>query len=87
MEQYVFRLQTLIYKASKENDIKKTRKLQRILLDSLQAKILATRKVTQDNTGKRTAGVDGIKSLDQNQRMELALNLSIPTKAKPVRRV
>jgi RNA-directed DNA polymerase len=48
---------------------------------------LATRKVTQDNTGKKTAGVDKVKSLTPNQRLQTAFSLGIPTKASPLRRV
>jgi hypothetical protein len=35
---------------------------------SWNAKLLATRQVTQDNTGKRTAGIDGVKSVAPNDR-------------------
>lgn len=48
---------------------------------------LAVRRVTQDNQGKKTAGVDGVKSLTPKQRQELIDQLSINQKAKPVRRV
>jgi RNA-directed DNA polymerase len=43
--------------------------------------------VTQDNQGKKTAGVDGIKSLKPEERLELVNNLSLSRKAKPTRRV
>jgi hypothetical protein len=36
---------------------------QRLLLHSWSARLLAVRQVAQDNRGKRTAGVDGVKSL------------------------
>ena len=59
----VFKWQQEIYSASKAKEIRKVRKLQKILIRSLDARLLATRKVTQDNTGKKTAGVDKVKSL------------------------
>jgi RNA-directed DNA polymerase len=54
---------------------------------SRSAKLLAVRRVTQDNRGKRTAGVDGVKSLTPPQRLRLASALRLPTKASPLRRV
>jgi len=83
----VWKLQKRIYRASLDGDRKKVRKLQRLLMSSRAAKLLAVRKVTQDNSGKRTAGVDGVKSLSKPQRVRMADNLSITGSAKPLRRV
>ena len=49
------RLQLKIYKASLEKNIASVRKYQRTLLKSHEAKLLAVRKITQDNRKKRTA--------------------------------
>ncbi|WP_313931845.1 MULTISPECIES: reverse transcriptase N-terminal domain-containing protein [Nostoc] len=38
--------------------IKRVLKLQRILMKSWSNRVVAVRRVTQDNTGKKTAGVD-----------------------------
>jgi RNA-directed DNA polymerase len=62
IERAVFKLQKRIYQASRRDDVKTVHKLQRLLLKSWYAKLLATRRVTQDNRGRRTAGVDGVKS-------------------------
>jgi RNA-directed DNA polymerase len=43
--------------------------------------------VTQDNRGKNTAGVDGIKSILPSQRLQVAFSLSLSGKALPTRRV
>jgi RNA-directed DNA polymerase len=83
----VFKWQRRIYTASKYNDIKKVRYLQNIILKSRSAKLLAIRKITQDNQGRKTAGVDGISHLPPKQRLLLADNLNFPTKSKPLRRV
>jgi RNA-directed DNA polymerase len=56
-------------------------------MKSRSAKLLAIRRVTQDNTGKSTAGVDGIKSLTPVKRLHLVKSLSLTGKAKPTRRV
>lgn len=60
VERVVYKLQTRIYKAKSRGDYKAVRRLQKTLIKSWSAKLLATRKVTQDNQGKKTAGVDGI---------------------------
>ena len=80
-------LQNKIYAARKNYDIWKVRKLQRLILNSYDFKKLAVRKVTQLNRGKKTAGVDGIKNLNEKQRVWLVDNLRITGKAHPVRRV
>ncbi|WP_349968127.1 group II intron reverse transcriptase/maturase [Wolbachia endosymbiont of Armadillidium arcangelii] len=87
LEKSSFKLQKRIYRASKCNDIKKMHKLQRLLLKSTSARTLAVRKVTQDNRGKKTAGIDGKASLNQKERLQLANSLDIRKKAKPSRRV
>jgi len=43
--------------------------------------------VSQDNRGKRTAGVDGVKNLTSAQRLQLAEMLRLDAKPRPVRRV
>lgn len=82
-----FKWQQDIYSASNLGDIKKVRLLQHKLVASKEAKLLAIRQVTQDNTGKVTAGVDGFKRLTPPQRLALVDQLKFPTKAKPLRRV
>ncbi len=54
---------------------------------SWSAKTLAVRRVTQENLGKRTAGVDGIKSLTPKQRLKRVSELRLNQKVKPTRRV
>lgn len=83
----VFKLQKRIYQASKTKNLKKVHKLQRLLLKSRNAKILATRNVTQVNRGKNTAGIDGVKSLSKIQRIKLFENLNFYDKCQPVRRI
>jgi RNA-directed DNA polymerase len=79
--------QNKIYAARKSQNIRKVRKLQRLILNSYDFKKFAVRKVTQLNRGKKTAGVDGIKNLNEKQRVWLVDNLRITCKAHPVRRV
>ena len=87
VERVVFTLQQRISRASRHGDVKMVHKLQRLLMKSWYAKRLATRRVTQDHRGKRTAGVDGVTSLTPPQRLRLAQTLSLSPKVQPVRRV
>jgi RNA-directed DNA polymerase len=87
LERRVFKLQKRIYKASLRGDVKAIRRLQKTLMKSWYAKCLSVRRVTQDNTGKKTAGVDGEKSLSLSARFKLVNELKLGTKVKPTRRV
>ena len=87
LERSVYKLQKRIYRASSRGDILTVHKLQRLMVNSRSAKCLAVRKVTQDNQGKKTAGVDGVKSLSPEARQFLVSQLQLGHKAKPVRRV
>lgn len=87
VERYVFKLQQRIFQASNNGNSLQVRKLQRTLTRSYYARLLATRQVTQDNSGKKTAGVDGVKSLNPKQRLILAQSLSLKQKPLPARRI
>ncbi|HYX17205.1 MAG TPA: group II intron reverse transcriptase/maturase [Nostoc sp.] len=87
LERNVYKLQKRIYQASARGDVKAYRRLQKTLMKSWSARALAVRRVTQDNQGKKTAGVDGVKSLTPKQRLELTGNLNLSTKVSPTRRV
>ncbi|NET61342.1 MAG: group II intron reverse transcriptase/maturase [Symploca sp. SIO2E6] len=87
LERNVYKLQQRIYKASRRGDVRTVRRLQKLLTKSWAAKCLAVRRVTQDNLGKKTAGVDGVKSLTPKQRLALVDKLTLSTKVAPTRRV
>ena len=87
VDRYVFKLQKRIYAASRRGDIKTVRKLQKTLIKSWSNKALAVRRVTQENRGKKTAGVDGVKSLSPVARMKLVGQLKLTGKSKPTRRI
>jgi RNA-directed DNA polymerase len=86
MHRHVFRLQKRIYQATQRGDVRTAGKLQKLLVKSWYARLLAVRRVTQDNRGKRTAGIDGIKSLTPPKRLALAHALRLEGKATPLRR-
>jgi RNA-directed DNA polymerase len=60
-------------------------------MKSEAARLLAVRKVTQDNQGKKTAGIDGVKSVQPTQRSVMAQQIHPKQwkqrKTRPVRRV
>lgn len=67
----LFRLQRRVYKAIREGDYRKARSLQKLVLKSTSARLLAIRQVTQLNAGRKTAGIDGLASLTMQQRFDL----------------
>ena len=50
----LFRLQVRLFKAVREGDTKRTRNLQKLILKSRSARLLAIRQVTQLNAGSAT---------------------------------
>src|SRR5215470_14378018 len=49
IQRQVFQLQKRMYRATRRHDVRTVRKLQRLLLHSWSARLLAVRQVTQDN--------------------------------------
>ncbi|WP_287255717.1 group II intron reverse transcriptase/maturase [Moorena sp. SIO4E2] len=87
LERMVFKLQKRIYQASRCGNVAVVHRLQKLLIKSWSAKAMAVRRVTQENKGKKTAGVDGVKSLSPVARLKLINQLKLGTKVKPTRRV
>jgi len=91
LEQHLYRLQKRIFKASARGDLKTVHKLQKLVMKSRSARLLAVRRVTQENQGKKTAGVDGVKSVSPVGRLALAEAIHPKRmkqkKPKPLRRV
>jgi group II intron reverse transcriptase/maturase len=71
----LFRLQHRILKAAKKGNANSVKRLQSLLLGSKCSKYLAVKQVTQLNAGKKTAGVDGVKSLTPKERLQLVADL------------
>src|SRR5215813_15609532 len=87
LERYVFHLQKRIYRARQRDDWQTVRGLQRLLRRSRAARTLAVRRVTQDNDGKNTPGVDGVAKLTPKERLEMVQTMNLSDKALPVRRI
>lgn len=85
----VKRLRKRIFRATRENDMKKVRSLQKLMLRSTSNIFVSIRKVTQINKGKATAGIDNKVHLTPDERTELMKEL-IKYKAwkpKPAKRI
>jgi N-terminal domain of reverse transcriptase len=91
LEVTVYRMQKRIFQASKRGDTKTVHKIQKLLMKSEAARLLAVRRVTQDNQGKKTAGVDGVKSVPPAERLKMVEAIHPKQmenrKPKPLRRV
>ncbi|MED4035539.1 group II intron reverse transcriptase/maturase [Priestia megaterium] len=71
IQQYVTKLRQRIYRAEQQNQRRRVRKLQRLLLRSKANLLLSIRRVTQQNTGKQTPGVDGYTASKPSERIKL----------------
>lgn len=90
LRKVVFRLQVRIFNAQKNGNSRLVRKLQKLLLSSKAAKLLAIRQVTQLNVGRLTAGIDGKSALNTSERLalhELLVKNWKNWKHQPLRRV
>jgi RNA-directed DNA polymerase len=87
VHRHIFRLQKRIYQATQRGDVRTVHKLQKLLVKSWCARLLAVRRTTQDNRGKNTAGIDGAKSLIPPQRWRLANEMHLDGTATALRRV
>jgi RNA-directed DNA polymerase len=89
-EDNVRRLRGRIFKAAREQDLAKVRSLQKMMLRSWSNTLVSVRQVTQRNTGRATAGIDGEVALTAPARMALAARVhkSVRTwEPVPVKRV
>jgi RNA-directed DNA polymerase len=71
----VQRLRQRIFKATQEGDLAKARNLQKLMLRSWSNSLVSVRQVTQRNTGRSTAGIDGKVALTSPARMTLAVQV------------
>jgi RNA-directed DNA polymerase len=60
VEDDVRRLRQRIFTASQAGDLKRVRSLQKLMLRSRSNALLSVRRVTEQNAGRKTAGVDGV---------------------------
>lgn len=71
IERAVQRLQQRIFMAKVRGDLQRMESLQRLLASSWSAKLLAVRKIAQENDGRKTPGIDGVVSTSNKDRVRL----------------
>jgi RNA-directed DNA polymerase len=89
VEENVRRLQERLYRATTNKAWRTVKNLQKLLVRATSNKLLAIRRITQENQGKHTAGSDGMVYDTPEARWKLFQEgLSLKGyKPKPVRRV
>ena len=75
LEKHCFHIQKRIYRASQRGNTRAVHTLQKLLMKSEAARLLAVRRVTQDNQGKKTAGIDGVKAVNPQGRLVMAADI------------
>ncbi|WP_245790964.1 group II intron reverse transcriptase/maturase [Streptomyces monashensis] len=90
VEEDVRRLRQRIFSASEAGDLKKVRNLQKLMLRSRSNALLSVRRVTEENAGRKTAGIDGKVVVAPEEKAELAnwvQQRAMPWSPRPVKRV
>lgn len=90
IEREVRRLRQRIFTASQDGDLRRVRSLQKLMLRSRANALVSVRRVTEINTGRKTAGIDGMTALWAETKSELVWwvqHQSGSWTPKPARRV
>src|SRR5881392_1714173 len=89
-EDDVRRLRQRIFTASKAGDLERVRSLQKLMLRSRANALLSVRRVTEQNAGRKTAGIDGkvvVTAPGKAMLAERVRRLGTTGSAQPVKRV
>lgn len=82
------RQQRRVYKASLEGNTAKVHALQRRIISSLDARLIAVKRVTTENTRQHNiADIKGQKTISNDKKIRLASQLELDGKANDIRRV
>ena len=87
IQHYVRRIQYRIFRAQQNENTKLVHWLQKHLIDTKSAKIMAVHQVTTLNKGRKTMGVDKQLVLTSQEKAKLAETLDLNGKANPVTKV
>ncbi|MFJ9887823.1 group II intron reverse transcriptase/maturase [Streptomyces sp. NPDC091287] len=68
----VRRLRQRIFTAARKGDLKKVRNLQKLMLRSRSNALVAVRRVSEINAGRKTPGVDGYTAMRESSKVMLA---------------
>ena len=82
-------LRRRIYRATQNRQWNRVRSLTKLMLHSYSKLLLSVRRVTQENQGKRTAGIDGQRALTAQDRVGLVKQMRdyTPWRIRPVKRI
>lgn len=83
----LYLIQRNIYDQTKNGNLVEVKRLQDLIIEDKWFKFLAVKRVTVDNKGRKTAGIDGIKSMSPIERYNLGQKLTLDGLASPVLRV
>jgi RNA-directed DNA polymerase len=87
IENIISNLQHRITKATERGEHRKVRDLQRLMNQSLAVRLKAVRIVAQENSGKKTPGIDGEVWTTPDRKHQAALELRNRSLTKPLRRI
>ena len=87
VEKTLENLQHRITKATENGEYRKVRNLQRLLIRSFSARLKAVRIVAQENSGKKTPGIDGEIWTTPDRKLRAALELRKKSRTKSLKRV
>ena len=89
VDRAVKNLRQRIFRATSEGDLKKVRSLQKLMLRSRANLLQSVRRVTQENKGRNTPGVDRKVVRTDRARAKMVRTLSghQPWRVQPVRRL
>ncbi len=82
-------LRQRIYRATAAGQWNQVRSLKKLMMRSYANLLLSTRRVTMDNHGKKTAGIDGQTALTAKTRTQVIREMPEykPRQVKPARRI
>ena len=86
-EKTISNLQHRITKATESGNYRKVRNLQRLLNNSMSSRLKAVRIVAQENSGKKTPGIDGELWTTPERKLQETHKLRNRSHTKPLKRV
>jgi RNA-directed DNA polymerase len=87
IEKKILLLQQRIFKASRDGNKLNVKYLQSIIVKLPEAKLIAVKRVTTENTGRKTGGIDKQIITTNAEKLNLTIKLNIDGKASPIGRV
>jgi RNA-directed DNA polymerase len=89
VQRAVRKLRQRLFRASQQGDLRRVHALQKLMLRSYSNTLASVRRVTQQNAGRSTPGVDKVvvKTAEARGRLVDLLSTVQPWRAQPARRV